>query len=833
MAVAVSMIMLGGVALAHVGFALAPSVSFGGVGASLNDGFRTALDPSAPVLDPNGPGGAYCYHTCSASPSLWFDHTPSVKTQSSNELLVLVISDGSESSTPALTTGNISDLSGSTWNLASENTWYSSSVQYVFWAIDPSSGVDKVSVSTNTSAEDASALLFAVQAFNPVAPIDKIGSFASGYSATPSASVTTTLAGDLAVGILTLVPAYSLTTTPGWTAIGSASDTYDTVSYAEDEDASTVGAYTSAPAVCYDYPSDCPDFYGLEVIAIAGLTALTAGAPTDSVASVDFGQSVTFTAHPSGGTGTYPTYTWSGLPSGCTGVTTISPACTPTTGAGPYSVDYTVTDLDASTSGSSPTLSFTVYSDPETTTPVATPTAIDLGQTVSFSTLPSQGTGFYTTFTWGESSGLLGCTLVNAASITCTPTATGTTYQVTVKVTDTNGGSSSYETSADLVVASDPTASVPVPELPVASQPSADVGQLIQFSSTVGGGVGPYSYAWHGLPTGCVTSNNDPFSCTPSGTGTFSVYVVVTDANHYAVASGSLSYTVYSTPSTTSPVANHGSIDLGQPVTFSTTSSGGLAPYSYTWVGLPTGCVTADVASLTCTPTGTGTFSVDVLFLDANLYGISIGSFPFTVYADPTIGTPTANHPGADVGELVWFSATVNGGASPFSYVWHGIPKGCSSSNSDPLACTPTGTGTFSVYVVLTDANGWKVTSGWLSFKVYHGLDLDTPTVNHSPGHVGQSVTFTLPAVAGGNGPYTYSWNGLPGGCVSANSAQITCTLTTPTGTYHVSVTVSDANGAVKTSAKLKFVVEKALVPDASAHGGVEAGAIAQIKFGE
>jgi len=836
MAVAVSMVMLGGAALAHVGLAVAPTASPGDAGASPNSGLQTALDPSNPGLDPHGGVAADCV-PCSAIPSSWFDDTPSVTTQYSNELLVLVITDDVESTYPsfALTVGDIADGSGSTWTLATENAAFGGN-QYVFWAIDPSSGSDGVYLFSSNSAADAAAILFAVQNFNTASPIDQIGSFVSSYVVTASASVATNLVGDLAIGILSTLTDTVVTTTSGWHGIAGADDGTNVLTYAEDEATSTVGTYTSSPTLCYQHDGTCPNGYsvlnGLEVIAIAGLLPLTAGAPTDSVSSVDYGQSVTFTAHPSGGTGTYPTYTWSGLPSGCTGITTISPVCTPTTGAGPYSVDYTVTDSDASTSGSSPTLAFTVYADPTTTTPVATPTAIDLGQSVSFSTSPSLGSGFYTTFTWGESSGSLGCALVNAASITCTPTATGT-YQVTVKVTDTNGGSSSYETSADLVVSSDPTASAPVPETPVALQPSADVGQLIEFYSSVSGGSGSNTYVWYGLPTGCVTSSNDPFYCTPTGTGTFSVYVVVTDSNKYAVTSGSLSYTVYSTPSTTSPVANHASVDLTQSVTFSTTSSGGLTPYSYTWSGLPTGCVTADVAFLTCTPTGTGTFFVSVHFVDANGYNIYTGSLSFTVYLAPSIGTPTANHPGADRGELVSFSALGSGGAAPFSYVWHGLPTGCSSSNVDPISCTPTGTGTFSVYVVLTDANGWVVPSGTLSFTVSYPLDVDTPTANHNPGHVGQTIVFTVPATTSGKAPYTYTWNGLPGGCVSANAAKITCKPTGPTGTYHISVTSTDANGAVVTGHSLTFRLWKALSTAPVAPGGLAPDAIAQMRFGE
>jgi len=275
------------------------------------------------------------------------------------------------------------------------------------------------------------------------------------------------------------------------------------------------------------------------------------------------------------------------------------------------------------------------------------------------------------------------------------------------------------------------------------------------------------------------------------------------------VNSGTLDYTVYSDPTITTPIAVPLSVDVGQTVTFTTTASGGLAPYTYFWLNLPAGCPAANANHITCTPTApTGTHSVSVEIDDSNGKGAGSGILSFTVYADPTVATPVPSHPGADIGELVTFNAATTGGAPPLSYVWHGLPYGCSSSNVDPLLCTPKSGGNFMIYVVVTDADHETVTSGTLAFSTVQGLDVHTPFVNHNTGKIGESVTFSVHASTFGKAPYTYSWNGLPGGCVSANSLTITCTLTAPTGTFHVSVTTTDANGAVKTSAALKFIVK-------------------------
>ena len=54
-----------------------------------------------------------------------------------------------------------------------------------------------------------------------------------------------------------------------------------------------------------------------------------------------------------------------------------------------------------------------------------------------------------------------------------------------------------------------------------------DVGELVlsgtvHFYANVTGGVGPFSYAWSGLPTGCTTANLAVLTCVPTAAGVFS-----------------------------------------------------------------------------------------------------------------------------------------------------------------------------------------------------------------------------------------------------------------------------------------------------------------------
>jgi PKD repeat protein len=72
------------------------------------------------------------------------------------------------------------------------------------------------------------------------------------------------------------------------------------------------------------------------------------------------------------------------------------------------------------------------------------------------------------------------------------------------------------------------------------------------------------------------------------------------------------------------------------------------------------------------------------------------------------------------------------------------------------------------------------------------------------------AVLFNATA-AGGTPPYTYSWNGLPWGCRSANTPGLSCTPIVA-GTYNVSVTVTDAAASTVTSASQVVTVNQRLL---------------------
>jgi hypothetical protein len=540
-------------------------------------------------------------------------------------------------------------------------------------------------------------------------------------------------------------------------------------------------------------------------------SALTATLAAPSPNEIDVGQTAVFVATAGGGDGpgSY-TWGWSGLPTGCTETstaTTDTQTCVPTTSSGsPFHVKATVTDLIPNSVTSN---SVTLKVDPLPTVTIHQSTdSVDLGQIVTFLAVPSGGSGFYSTYTWSAQSGLL-CNLHNAPVLKCLVIGFSNT-QVMVTVTDSFGVTSVSATSVALTVYTDPSVAPPA-----SNHNPADLGQSIVLSTAVSGGKAPYTYYWYGDSGnwGCngITSSNS-LTCAATVTGSQTEYVCIIDANGYEVCS--IDATIMIDPALTGSLSGSTtSIDYGQTVVFSAAAGGGSGSYSFTWGGLPGGCVSSGTPTTsveTCTPTsGAGLYTVSVTVGDTNGNSVTPSSVHVHVYTDPAAGAPSPSS--GDVGQTIWFDSAVWGGLGPYHYAWAGLPKGCVSSNADPLKCKPTSTlgSPLDVTVTVTDANGYTVTSTSTPFTVSPQLDV-TAGANHGSAKIGSSVNFYA-TVTGGSGGYTYAWHNLPAGC-TAYSTQVsfTCVLAGPTGTFHISVKVTDSNGNVITSKAFTFKVTKA-----------------------
>lgn len=312
----------------------------------------------------------------------------------------------------------------------------------------------------------------------------------------------------------------------------------------------------------------------------------------------------------------------------------------------------------------------------------------------------------------------------------------------------------------------------------------------------------------------CSASDSDEIlTCTGTASvaGTYPIQFVIGETGGYSLSSPILDFSVYADPEIASISATPSSTDLGQTTSLSVSAELGSGGYSYAWNNLPAGCTSSSVASLDCIPTSSGTYEVSVTATDSNGVSVTSGFASFKVDPDPTVSAPTASpgSGGIDAGQSVTFIATASGGAGDFSYAWTGLPTGCSSSNLSALPCVPAVEGTFDLRATVTDAHGFSVKSTILTYTVYADPQISAFIASPASLLTGSATQLTV-IVSGGAPALTFSYSGLPAGCASSNSATLSCSPTTA-GTYHVVVTVMDANG-IETSSNLTLVVNPVFI---------------------
>jgi hypothetical protein len=171
------------------------------------------------------------------------------------------------------------------------------------------------------------------------------------------------------------------------------------------------------------------------------------------------------------------------------------------------------------------------------------------------------------------------------------------------------------------------------------------------------------------------------------------------------------------------------------------------------------------------------------------------GILPLSVL--PPIISPSA----LDVGHPGTLSVFAFGGSSrSYSYSWAELPPGCPSQNAAEFSCTPSGSAItpFLVSVSVRNATGVAATSPTAAWIVNAIPSVTQFTALPSPVPADSSLTVTV-YYAGGTGPLTFQYSGLPAGCASIDAAQFNCTPQTP-GNFTLRVLLTDADGHTVTA---------------------------------
>jgi hypothetical protein len=322
-----------------------------------------------------------------------------------------------------------------------------------------------------------------------------------------------------------------------------------------------------------------------------------------------------------------------------------------------------------------------------------------------------------------------------------------------------------------------------------------DVGQSRLFTSTVSGGTLPYSYQWY-LDSALVSgANNATWTFTPASSGSYSVYVNVTDGVNFVAESETAQVTV-NPPLIASVSPGSVVMDVGQSQPFTSTVTGGTSPYSYQWYLNATPVSGATNATWTFTPNSSGPYTVYVNVTDAVNFVTESNTAQVTVNP-PLIVSVSPGSVVMDVGQSQLFTSAVSGGTSPYNYQWYLNNLPVSGDTNATWRFTPSSSGSYTVYVNVTDGVSFVADSNIGQVTVSPPLIVSVPS-NLVVMDVGQSQLFTS-AVSGGTLPYTYQWC-LNGTVVTGANLSNWTFAPSYSGFYNIYANVTDNTGFVAES---------------------------------
>ena len=349
-----------------------------------------------------------------------------------------------------------------------------------------------------------------------------------------------------------------------------------------------------------------------------------------------------------------------------------------------------------------------------------------------------------------------------------------------------------------------------IPALAVSISPASatmDVGQSKTFTSTVLGGSSPYTYQWYLNNAPISGATNPTWTFTPTSSGSYTVYLNVTDSTSKRVKSNIASVTVNAALSVT---ISPGSVtlDVGQSQLFTSTVSGGTGPYSYQWYLDGVAVSGATSSSWTYTPSASGSHTVYVKVTDAvsavatsNTATVTVnGAFSVTISPTSVV---------MDVGQSKLFTSTVSGGTSPFAYQWYLNGIAVLGATSATWTFTPTSAGSYTVYVKVTDSatTPTSALSNTAHVTVYPQLAVTISPLT-STIYLGQSQTYTSDVDSTGTSPYSYQWY-LNGSLVSGATNAAWTFTPTANGTYQIYVKVTDGVNEVAQSSNAQLTVNQ------------------------
>jgi uncharacterized repeat protein (TIGR01451 family) len=515
--------------------------------------------------------------------------------------------------------------------------------------------------------------------------------------------------------------------------------------------------------------------------------------PANTAGTAGSAFSETFTQTGALGTATFTTA--STLPTGLSLAANGALSGTPTQ-TGSFPIVVTVTDGNGCT-GTSATYNLTIACQ---TITVTNPTNGNGTAGSPFSETFTQ-TGAIGSATFTLASGTLpaGLTLAANGVLSGTPTQTGS-FPITVTVTDANGCTGTGLTYTVVIGCQTITVTNPANSSGTVSSPFSE-------TFTQSGAIGGATFTTAStLPAGLTLATNGVLSGTPTQTGSFPIVVAVTDANGCTGTGATYNLTISCQTITVTNPAN-ASGTAGSPFGETFTQTGAVGGATFTTAStLPAGLTLASNGVLSGTPTQGGSFPIVVTVTDANGCTGTGATYTLVISCQTITVTNPANASGA-AGSPFSESFIQTGAIGTATFTTAStLPAGLTLATNGVLSGTPTQSGSFPIVVTVTDSNGCTGTGATYNLTISCQTITVTNPANAS-GTAGSafSETFTQTGAIG-TATFTLASGTLPAGLALATNGTLSGTPT-QTGSFPITVTVTDSNGCTGTGATYTLVI--------------------------
>ncbi|HOT16726.1 MAG TPA: hypothetical protein PLB07_03640, partial [Bacteroidales bacterium] len=300
---------------------------------------------------------------------------------------------------------------------------------------------------------------------------------------------------------------------------------------------------------------------------------------------------------------------------------------------------------------------------------------------------------------------------------------------------------------------------------------------------SVAGGTAPFSYSWSG--PGGFTAGTEDISTLQAG-----YYAVTVTDSKGCTASGNSTITqpavlTLSKSGDILLLCNGAANGAG-----SFTAAGGTAPYTFTTLVNTAGAtLTSAASSVAVTDAGGGTITVRVTDAhNCTAESTIIVTEPPALSLASTVTNVSCF--GGNNGSII---ISVTGGTAPYIYAWTASGGGSGITAGAPNQGGLTA-GTYDLTV--TDANGCNITGTWTLTQPTALVVTATADDNLIGTCSSAQLTATVTGGVMPAGGYIYSWSPAAG----LSATNISNPVATPASTTTYTVTVTDANGCIKTA---------------------------------